>query len=102
MRTLAAAVSLLAVVALSGCSQDDAQDAVDQAKDAASSAVSDADIQLPDVDWSKYGDKLQGKIDELAASADCESLQKELTDRGKLDSDVTAYIKAKLEQAGCS
>ena len=54
------------------------------------------------MDWSKYGDKLQSKIDELAASADCASLQKELTDHGKLDSDVTAYIKAKLQQAGCS
>ena len=100
MRTLAAAVSLLAVVALSGCSQDDAQDAVDQAKDAVSSAAGDVD--LPKVDWSKYDDKLQSKIDELAAAADCDSLQKELTDNGKLDTDVTAYIKAKLADAGCS
>lgn len=99
MRTLAV-LSLLAALALSGCSQDDAQDAVDQAKDAVSSAAGDIDI--PDVDWSKYGDKLQGKIDELAEAADCDSLQKELTDHGKLDTDVTAYIKAKLEQAGCS
>ena len=100
MRTLAA-VSLLAALALSGCSQDDAQDAVDKAKDAASSAVAEADVELPEVDWDKYGDKLRAKIDELAASADCESLKAELDDRGKLDTEVVAYIKAKLEEAGC-
>src|SRR5689334_14435064 len=99
MRTLAV-LSLLAAVSLTGCSQDDAQDAVDQAKEAVSSAASDVD--LPEVDWSKYGDKLQRQIDELADKADCKGLQEALDDQGSMDADVVAYIKAKLQDAGCS
>jgi len=100
MRTLAA-LTLLAALALSGCSDDDAQQAADEARDAISSAVDEADIQLPDVDWAKYEQGLQDRIDELASSANCDELQKELDDNGQLDAEVVDYIKAKLEEAGC-
>ena len=59
MRTLAALAA--GALALSGCSEDNAQDAVDQAKDAASSAIAEAEVQIPDVDWDKYGDKLKDR-----------------------------------------
>ena len=98
MRTLAA-LALVSALALTGCSQSDTQEAVDNAKGAVSSAA--ANVDLPDVDWSQYGDQLRTKIDDLAAQTDCQGLKAELTQHGKLDADVVAYIKAKLDQAGC-
>jgi hypothetical protein len=100
MRTLAV-LSLIAALTVSGCSGDDAGEAVDQAQDAVSSAAADAEVQIPDVDWEKYGADLKAQIDELAEAADCESLEAQLDDQGQLDAEVVDYIKAKLEEAGC-
>jgi len=98
MRTLAA-LALLGALSLTGCSDDSTQAAVDEAKDAVSSAA--AEVEIPDVDWEQYGDALKNRIDELADQADCESLQAQLEDHGNLDAQVVDYIKAKLEEAGC-
>ncbi len=95
---------LLAVVALTaalttGCSEKDAQDVVDQAKDRASAAIEDA--ELPDVDWQKYSGELQDRLDKLAAEADCSGLKEELAKVEGNDSELTRYIKVQLRKADC-
>ena len=96
--------ALLAVLALSlalttGCSEEDAQKAVDQAKDQVSSAVKDAD--LPDVDWDKYSGEVKARLEKLAADADCSGLKRELAKAEGNDTDLTRYIKAQIRKADC-
>ena len=65
-----------------------------------------------EVDWSKYGDGLQERIDSLAAAADCSALQSEFDTAfdndeltrertGSGNADLMAYIDDKLRAAGC-
>lgn len=102
MRTGRRTHAALAVVLLTGlgaCSQEDADSAVDQAREAVSSAADD--VELPDVDWDKYGDDVKDQIDELATEADCDKLAEQLTRFESSSSEVTDYIKAKLREANC-
>jgi hypothetical protein len=104
-RTLAALV-LTGALALTGCSEDDAQDAADQARESASQAAEDAreqleDAELPEVDWDQYGEEVKERLDTLADQADCDSLEEELAQAEADDSDLTEYIKAKIREA-CS
>jgi hypothetical protein len=99
-RNVRGLIAVLALtISLAACSEDDAQKAVDQAKDRASSAIKDAD--LPDVDWDKYSGELQKKLDELADNADCSGLKRELAKAENNDTDLTRYIKAQLRKADC-
>ena len=103
-RTSRRSGGLLAALALTltlttACSEDDAQKAVDQAKDKVSSAARDAD--LPDVDWDKYSGEVKARLQELADDADCSGLKRELAKAEGNDSDLTRYIKAQLRQADC-
>lgn len=100
-RRLASAVLLLAVATgpLAGCSEGDAEEAVDQAREAASSAIDDVD--LPDVDWGAFGDRLKDRIDEAAEKADCDALADAVTRYEGQSNDLTDYIEAKLREADC-
>lgn len=111
----------LALVTVTGCAEgetQDAQDALDEARDQASSAAEDAEldtelpdvdvpdlkvpeVQLPDVNWDEYSGDLQERIDELAADADCSELKAELEKVDGNDSDLTRYIKEQLQAADC-
>lgn len=84
---------------LTGCSEDDADRAVDQAREAASSAMDEVD--LPEVDWDRYGEELQDELDRAAEEADCELLRESLNRYESTSNEVTDYIEAKLEEAGC-
>ena len=97
-RTLLAALALT-LVTVTGCSEQDAQDAVDQARDQVSSAVEDAD--LPEVNWQQYSGELQDRLEELASNADCEGLRRELAKVEADDTELTRYIKSQLRNAGC-
>lgn len=97
-----AAVTLIGALVLTGCSEE-AENAADRAQEGASQAVDDAsealkDVELPDVDWDKYGNEAKERIDSLADQADCEGLEKLAQDEAN-DTEVTAYIKAKIRQA---
>ena len=89
----------LTLVTVTGCSEQDAQDAVGQARDQASSAIEDAD--LPDVNWQQYSGELQDKLDELASNADCDGLRRELAKVETNDTELTRYIKSQLRNADC-
>jgi hypothetical protein len=89
----------LTVLAVAGCSEEDAQDAVDRAAGKASSAIENADV--PDVDWSKHSAELQDRLEKLAEDADCDGLQRELARVEGNDSELTRYLKAQLRKAGC-
>ena len=96
--------ALLAALALTlsltaACSEEDAQKAVDRAKDEVSSAVQDAD--LPDVDWGKYSGEVKARLEELADEADCSGLKRELAKVEGNDTELTRYIKAQLRKADC-
>lgn len=96
--------ALLAGLALTlsltaACSEEDAQKAVDQARDEASSAIEDAD--LPDVDWDKYSGEVRTKLEDLAAEADCSGLKRELAKAEGNDTELTRYIKAQLQELDC-
>lgn len=93
------AVLTLTLLAATGCSEEDAQDAVDRAADKASSAIEDA--ELPDVDWGKYSDELRGRLEKLADEADCSGLRRELGKAEADDTELTRYIKAQLRKADC-
>ena len=98
-----AGIALVAALVLGGCSEDEARDAADRAQDGASQAVDDAsealeDVELPDVDWDKYGDEAKERIDSLADQADCEGLEEMAQDEAN-DTEVTEYIKAKIREA---
>ncbi len=93
-----AAALTLAVLALAGCSDQEAKSAVDDARDGVNSAIDKVD--LPEVDWSKYDTKLRDRIDRLTEQADCSSLQ-ELAQAEANDTDLTAYVKAKLRELDC-
>lgn len=88
----------MAVVALAGCSDQEAKSAVDDARDGVNSAIDKVD--LPEVDWSQYDAKLHDRIDRLAEQADCSKLQ-ELAQAEANDTDLTSYLKAKLRQLDC-
>lgn len=95
MRILALALSaVLASGLLAGCSQEDADRAVDAARDRAERA-------LEDVDWEKYGDRFRDEIEGLVAEADCEGLKEELAKVEGNDTEITEYLKAQLEQLDC-
>jgi len=96
-RLVAAVVLTLPVTA--GCSEEDAQDAVDRARDQASAAVEDAD--LPEVDWQKHSGELQERLERLADNADCAGLKRELTEAEGDDVELTRYIKAQLRKLDC-
>lgn len=87
------------LLSVAACSEDDANQAVDQARDAASSAI--GEVELPDVDWGQYGDRLQEEIDQAAAEADCDELAQALSRYESVSNEVTEYIEAKLEEADC-
>jgi len=99
-RRLPAAVAVLAMtLTFAACSEEDAQKAVDRAKDRVSSAVDDAD--LPDVDWDKYSGEVKARLEKLADEADCSGLKRELAKAEGNDTDLTRYIKAQLRKADC-
>jgi hypothetical protein len=81
------------------CSEQDADQAVDQARDAASSALEG--VEVPDVDWSQYGEDVRKRIDKAAEEADCTALRDSLNRYESTSNEVTDYIEAKLEEAGC-
>ena len=92
MSTVRGPARLVAVLALTAalataCSEEDAQQAVDRAKDEVSSAIDDAG--------------LQDKLDELAENADCAGLRRELAKVEGDDTEVTRYIKDQLRNADC-
>lgn len=95
----------LLLLGLSACSE--ANQAIDDTQKAASSAAKDGkkalqQVDLPNVDWSKYGDDLHSTIDDLAAKADCSGLRKKIDQADRQDDGkVVQYIQAKLEAAGC-
>lgn len=98
-----AGIALVAALALGGCSEDEARDAADRAQDGASQAVDGAsealeDVEMPDVDWDKYGTEAKERIDSLADKADCDELREMAEDESN-DTEVTSYIKAKIRQA---
>ena len=96
-RLVAALVLTLAVS--TGCSEEDAQVAVDRARDQASAAIEDAD--LPEVDWQKHSGQLQERLERLADNADCTGLKQELAKAEGDDAELTRYIKAQLRKADC-
>jgi hypothetical protein len=87
------------LLGVGACSEGDADEAVDQARDAASSALED--VEIPDVDWSQYGDDVRERIDQAAEEADCKLLRESLNRYESTSNEVTEYIEAKLEEAGC-
>lgn len=96
---LVSVAGLVAVLALTGCSEKDAQRAADRARDEVDSALRSVDV--PKVKWDRYGTKLRNRLDRLADSADCKQLKRELTSAEKNDEQLTRYIKVKLRQANC-
>ena len=95
---LVAALALTLVVG-TGCSEQDAQDAVDRARGEASAAIEDAD--LPDVAWKQYSGELRDRLERLADKADCAGLRRELAKAEANDNELTRYIKAQLRRADC-
>ena len=95
----AVAALALTFVAAVGCTEQDAQDAVDRARDRASTAIDDAD--LPDVDWQRRSAELRERLERLADSADCSGLKRELARVEGNDTELTRYIKAQLRKADC-
>jgi hypothetical protein len=98
LATLAAAL----VLALTGCSEQDAQDAqdaVDQARDEVSTAVEDLD--LPNVDWEKYGEDARRRLEQLGEQADCQGLKEELAKVEGNDTELTRYVKALIREVDC-
>jgi hypothetical protein len=91
MRVLVAVLALTLSLA-AGCSEDDAQDAVDQARDRARSALDDADLDTAE---------LEKRLDELAEEADCSGLKRELAKVEGNDTELTRYIKAQLRKLDC-
>ncbi|WP_148573894.1 hypothetical protein [Nocardioides caldifontis] len=107
MRAAGASAALLLGVVLGGCSEDAADRAVDDAADRASELAGQAseevgrqleDAELPKVDWSRYGDQLRTRLDQLAEQADCQGLREELTKVEKNDTRLTRYIKRQIAQ----
>lgn len=97
-----AAIGLAAALLLGGCSEEEAQDAVERAEEQASQAVEDAsealeDVDLPEVDWDQYGEDLKEQIDSLADQADCDELNEMAEDEAN-DTEVTEYIKAQIRE----
>lgn len=98
-----AGLALVAVFALSGCSEEEAQNAADRAQEEAGQAVDQAsealeDVELPEVDWDKYGDEIKEQVDSLADNADCDGLREMAEDESN-DTEVTEYIKAQIRKA---
>lgn len=93
----------LTLVALTGCSDQGTQGAMDdveaEVRDEAQSAIEQAD--LPEVNWDKYSTDLQERLDDLAANVDCSALEEEMAKMEANDAEVTEYIKAQLEQLDC-
>ncbi len=98
-RVVGAVVLTFTLAVTAGCSEEDAQDAVDRARDQASAAIEDAD--LPEVDWQKYSGTLQDRLERLADNADCGGLKRELAKAEADDAELTRYIKAQLRRADC-
>lgn len=93
------AAALLLVAALSGCSEGEAQRAVDDAQSEVSRAVDN--VELPEVDWEKHGADVRRRLDRLAKEADCSGLRDELAKVEKNDTELTRYIKAQLRRIEC-
>ncbi len=103
----AVALGALLATAVTGCS-DEAERAADDAADRASEVAGDAteeldkqldDAELPEVDWSAYGDRLKQRLDQLSAQADCEGLERELARAEADDTQLTEYIKRQIDRA---
>jgi hypothetical protein len=101
-----AALGALLVTGLTGCS-DDADQAVDDAADRASELTGQAadelegqldDAELPEVDWSQYGDRLRNRLDQLAEQANCQGLERELARAEADDTELTQYIKRQIDR----
>lgn len=99
----AAALVVPLLLAVGACSEGDAEQAADQAVDDARDAASSAleEVEIPDVDWSQYGDDLREELDKAAEEADCAQLRESLDRYESTSNEVTEYIEAKLEEAGC-
>jgi hypothetical protein len=95
----AAALVVPLLLGVGACSEDDADQAVDEAREAASSALEE--VEIPEVDWSQYGEDLQEELDKAAEEADCKLLRESLNRYESTSTEVTEYIEAKLEEAGC-
>ena len=95
---IVAALALTLVVG-TGCSEQDAQDAVDRAKSEATAAIDGA--ELPNVDWKQYSGELRDRLETLADRADCAGLRRELAKTEGNDTELTRYIKAQLRRADC-
>ncbi len=97
MRLLAA--TLLTLLVLTGCSDQQAKDTVNGAADKVNGAIDQVD--LPKVDWGKYQSTLQDKIDRFASQGDCRRLKAQLAKAEPDDTDLTAYVKARIRQVSC-
>ena len=101
-----AALGALLTTGLTGCGDDAdqvADDAADRASELAGQGADEVEKQLdeaelPDVDWSQYGDRLRSRLDELADSADCQGLERELTRAEADDTELTEYIKRQIDR----
>lgn len=104
----------LCLAGLTGCAEDEAQDAIDQAREEASSAAEDADlpdidlpstdlpdVDLPDLDVEGYSEEFQDRVAELAENADCDGLRDELDKLDGNDSEIARVLEEQLEQLDC-
>ena len=95
----AAALVVPLLLGVGACSEGDADQAVDEAREAASSALEE--VEIPEVDWSQYGEDVKEELDKAAEEADCKLLRESLNRYESTSNEVTDYIEAKLEEAGC-
>ena len=95
----AAALVVPLLLGVGACSEGDADQAVDEAREAASSALEE--VEIPEVDWSQYGEYVKEELDKAAEEADCKLLRESLNRYESTSNEVTDYIEAKLEEAGC-
>ena len=101
-----AALGALLSAGLTGCGDDAdrvADDAADRASELAGQGADEVEKQLdeaelPEVDWSQYGDRLRTRLDELAERADCQGLERELARAEADDTELTEYIKRQIDQ----
>lgn len=94
--TIALLLAAVLGAGFTACAETD--DAIDDAQERASRAVVDA----RDVDWGAYPDDVREEIEEAIADADCEDLDEQLDklDKGE-DSELVAFLKEQIAEAGC-
>lgn len=57
-----------------------------------------SEVELPDVDWDRYGPEVREEVEGLVEGADCEGLRAELEGA---EGDLRRYLEAALDEAGC-